>query len=66
MTELLASALAAEFRRKAKAKREAAEATFATVENFPGVIVRSPEAVMALLTAETLDAIADDLESIET
>jgi hypothetical protein len=64
MTELLASALAAEFRRKAKAKREAAEATFATVENFPGVIVRSPEHVMAMRMAETLDAIACDLEKL--
>lgn len=65
MSADLASALAAEFRRKAKAKREAAEAEFATVENFPGVIVRSPEAVMVLLTAETLNAIAFDLEAIK-
>lgn len=62
--ELVTSALAAEFRRKAQAKREAAEEKFATVENFPGVIVRSPEAVMALRTAETLDAIASDLEKL--
>ena len=58
------SIMAAEFRRKAKAKREAAEKQFMAVENFPGVIVRSPETVMALRTAETLDAIAADLENL--
>ena len=64
MTEPFASALAAEFRRKAQAKREAAEKQFVSVENFPGVVVRSPETVMALRMAETLDAIAADLEEL--
>ena len=56
--------LATELRRKAQAKREAAEKQFVSVENFPGVVVRSPETVMALRTAETLDAIAADLEKL--
>ena len=64
MTEPIASSLAAEFRRKAQAKREAAEKQFVSVENFPGVVVRSPETVMALRMAETLDAIAADLEEL--
>ena len=64
MTEPFVTALAAEFRRKAQAKRAAAEKQFVSVENFPGVVVRSPETVMALRTAETLDAIAADLEEL--
>lgn len=52
------------YRRKADAKRKQVADGTSHPENFPNVIIRSPEAAIAARIADTLDALADDLEKM--
>lgn len=60
----LQATFAAAYRRKAAAKREEARLGTSSPDGFPHVVSRTPEATLALLSAESFDAIADDLEQI--
>lgn len=55
---------AREFRHRADIKRQQVKDGTSHPENFPDVTIRSPEAAIAAHIAESLDALADDLEKM--
>jgi hypothetical protein len=46
----------------AKQREVASSSTSSAAENYPGVVIRSPEAACASILAADWDAVADELE----